>query len=184
VTPGNTQGEGGPEEEQFGGELEDCGEMRISEISEAQEGFKSPKGKNGEALEFRSPYGPGGKFVWTEISPDRHRYIFVQDPEAEPGAEEFEGQRGMLDLFHEEFERDGDTEHGWLKVWTRAQEHEGRRPTLPLSEMTREDREAFWRGLLAPGDVEDYRQEREVRGNRGAVSRQRAREAQGEGSWK
>jgi hypothetical protein len=184
VTPVDTQGEGGPEEEQFGGELEDCGEMRISEISEAPKGFGSPKGKNGEALEFRSPYGPGGKFVWTEISPDRHRYIFVQDPEAEPGAEEFEGQRGMLDLFHEEFERDGDTEHGWLKVWTRAQEHEGRRPTLPLSEMTREDREAFWRGLLAPGDVEDYRQEREVRENQGAVSRQRAREAQGEGSWK
>jgi hypothetical protein len=184
VTPGNIQEEIGPEEWQFGGELEDCGEMRVRVKSEAQEEFRSPKGKSGVLKEFRSPYGPGGKYVWTKVGPERSRYQFVKDPEVEPRVEEFEGQRGMLDMFHEEFEKNGDFEHGWLKVWTRAQGYGGHRSTSYLSEMTKEDRETFWRGRLVPGDVEDYRQEREGRGNRGAVARQRAKEAQGEGGWK
>jgi hypothetical protein len=154
--------------------------MKVKVKSEVREEFRSPKGKSGVLKEFRSPYGPGGKYVWTKVGPERSVYQFVQDPEVEPRVEEFEGQLGMIDMFHEEFEKNGDFEYGWLKVWTRAQGYGGYRSTSYLSEMTKEDRETFWRVRLAPGDVEDYRQEMEWWGDWGVVAMRRVEEAQGE----
>jgi hypothetical protein len=57
------------EERQLVRGMEDCGEMYVKVKSEVLK-------------EFRSPYGPGGKYVYTKVGRERFVYQFVRDPEA------------------------------------------------------------------------------------------------------